>query len=336
VLQVVEHWSDGMSSPVVKEEYVVDPWAPEAIADDPVPGYYHVTQQIKFRANEAASIYYTTDGSTPTTSSQKFTESPRIFIDHDVTFKVLAVDLAGNASDVLTAEYHVNVGQTAVGPSDPATGFPSYYRDSKGLSLQLCIDNSGACLTTVADPTQPPSVPGNFIDEAFWWNATAEMPAGPANAQGLRGKARLVLATEAAFASGAVKAGQQIAFNRIRVRVDGLVPGETYAITHPYGKEILTADATGTINSTEDIGCLDAGGTCLATRVLDGRVGPWLRWDSGAPTGYVGDGATPHQVTGSPSGTNFFLIEGRDAGGAGVDRQETALFVVAGKLSTAP
>jgi hypothetical protein len=51
--------------------------------------------------------------------------------------------------------------------------------------------------------------------------------------------ASLALATEAAFATGAVQAGQQIAFNRIRVKVTGLDANTTYVITHPYGKETL-------------------------------------------------------------------------------------------------
>jgi hypothetical protein len=198
------------------------------------------------------------------------------------------------------------------------------------------VDASGACLTTVADPTLPPSVPGNFVDEAFYWNATASLDVGKPDALGKRGRGTLVLATEAAFASGAVQAGQQIAFNRIRIKLTGLEPGATYVITHPYGQETATADETGTIFTTEDIGCLDPGTGCLATTVLGGRVGPWLTWTSGAPDGYVGDGATPHLVTGSPAGTNFFLVEGPNAGGNGIDRAETPLFVVSGKLSTTP
>jgi hypothetical protein len=222
----------------------------------------------------------------------------------------------------------------AVGPLDNATGFPTFYTDNNNLSLQLCVDASGACLTTIADPTQPPSVPDNFIDEAFYWNATATMDAGKPDALGKRGKATLVLATEAAFATGPVIQGQQTAFNRIRLKVTGLEPGATYTITHPYGKETAVADDGGTIFATDDVGCLDPGTGCLANTILGGRLGPWLTWDSGAPDGYVGDGATAHLVTGSPFGTNYLLIEGPNAGGLGIDRAETQQFVVAGKLSS--
>jgi hypothetical protein len=118
--------------------------------------------------------------------------------------------------------------------------------------------------------------------------------------------------------------------------VTNLTAGETYKITHPYGVETVAADDGGTIFFTEDIGCLDPGTGCLATTVLGGRLGPWLKPVVGGPAGYIGDGATESLVTGSPAGTNFFLIEGPNAGGKGIDRAETNLFTVSGKISTAP
>jgi hypothetical protein len=337
-LKFVEAFADGTLSPIVTEAYNLDAVAPAVITDSPVPGYYHTVQQVSFRANKVADVWYTstTDGSTPPDplgadgklTGTKFTGTP-ITVGVNTTFALRAVDPSGNVSDLTSAVYRVNTANVAVGPMDNATGFPSFYTDNNNLSLQLCVDASGACLTTVADPTLPPSVPDNFIDEAFWWNATATMNAGNG------GRATLVLATEAAFATGDnIVQGQQTAFNRIRSKVTNLTPGATYTITHPYGKDTATADSGGTIFITEDIGCLDAGTGCLASTVLGGRVGPWLTWDAGAPDGYVGDGATPHLVTGSPNGTNFFLLEGPNAGGQGIDRAETNLFVVAGKLSS--
>lgn len=329
-----EHYADGTSSSIVTEVYTIDRVKPAVIADDPIPGFYHTVQNVTFRATEQAILYYTTNGETPSDSSTRYDGKP-IKVDRTTTFKLLAVDRGGNQSDVLTAAFNINIGQSAVGPLSTATGFPSWYRDSNGLELQLCVD-AVACLTSVPDLSLPASVPGNFPDEAFWWNATAQMDVGRPDVQNKRGRASLVLATEAAFASGDVKAGQQIAFNRIRVRISGLEPNATYVVTHPYGKESFTSDENGAISSTEDIGCLDPGGSCLAGTVLDGRLGPWLTWDAGAPDGYVGDGATEHLVKGSPTGANFFLIEGPNAGGNGIDRAETLLFVVAGKLSTTP
>jgi hypothetical protein len=322
---------DGMMTAVAKEVYTIDTVAPSVILDSPVPGYYHTVQQVSLRASENGTVFYTTDSSgDPATL---FDSKKPITVSTDTTFRVKAVDRAGNESEIVTAAYHINIGQTAVGPWNGATGFPTWYSDSNGVQLQLCVDGSGNCLTSVADPSQAPGVPGNFIDEGFFWNATATMNAG------VGGKATLVLATEAAFATPDVVSGQQIVFNRIRVKVTNLVPGATYHITHPYGTETATADDGGTIFITEDIGCLDPAAPCIRDTVLGGRLGPWLTWTNlGAAQldGYVGDGATPHLVTGSPLGTNFFQINGPNAGGQGIDTATTNLFVVAGKLSSTP
>ena len=79
-------------------------------------------------------------------------------------------------------------GLSAVGPVNPATGFPDWwYQDGNGLKLQLCLDGPPFCLAAASDLAPP--------DEAFWWQAEASVPAGG-------GTARLVLAQEAAFADG--------------------------------------------------------------------------------------------------------------------------------------
>src|SRR5439155_1356387 len=62
------------------------------------------------------------------------------------------------------------------------------------------------------------------------------------------------------------------------------------------------------------------------------RVGPsFLQWDASLPAppaGFVGDGITPHAVTGSPCGTNFYRVEGPLLPPGGV---QTNLFTVVGK-----
>src|SRR5438132_10817016 len=63
----------------------------------------------------------------------------------------------------------------AVGPIDPANGFPAYYQDSKNLALQPCLDT--VCDPTLAlpDPSQPVSFPANFPSEFFYYRAIASM-----------------------------------------------------------------------------------------------------------------------------------------------------------------
>jgi len=225
-----------------------------------------------------------------------------------------------------------NAALSQTGPVDPVHGFPTWYSDQNGLQLELCLE-SALCLAALPDPSLPVSFPGNFPDEAFWWAADASIESGGISAS-------LVMAQEAAFTNEVAEAGQQTAFSRLRIRVSGLVAGAVYTITHPYGTVTLTADPTGVINYTADYGCFDT--PCNQTtydRALNGPIpGPFLQWDEGAPTGYIGDPEVEHTVTGSPTGNNFFQIEGPGIGGEGVNSLKTDLFAVQGKIlgSTVP
>lgn len=225
---------------------------------------------------------------------------------------------------------------SARGPIDVNHGYPSWYEDSTGLRLELCLDEaSGLCLLELPTPGAPISFPDNFPDEAFWWAGEAAMPAGdPA----FGGQALLVLALEAAFLNEVPIAGDQMSFGRVRIRVEHLIPGQTYTVTHPFGVDtfVATADVR-SINFTEDIGCM--AGPCDFAAAFTSRIGPFLVWDPTAPApppGFVGDPGIEHTVVGSPFGTNFFRIEGPDVGGPGVDLIETDLFTVMGKISTGP
>ncbi len=244
----------------------------------------------------------------------------------------------------------------AVGPVHPDHGFPVWYQDStpgqptdsftytvqdnagatsnvatvaitqNPLILELCLDD----LTFCALPITPPfSFPDNFPDEAFYWAANATMPVGNG------GTADLVLALETGFAgTGAVVDGQQTVFARLRLNITGLNPNTAYTITYPYGAEVFTADNSGAINITRDLGV----GALDFTGVLNQLGGPLLVPDEtapAAPAGYIGDGVTPYTVTGSPTGNNFYRIEGPNAGPTGVNVAEVNQFTIVGKLATA-
>ena len=224
-----------------------------------------------------------------------------------------------------------NIPNRAVSASNPLHGFPYWYQDDAGMRLQLCLDDNGLCLSTALDPTRPAAVSDTFINfpgEAFWWAAEAEIP------RGVGDDALLVLAKEAAFTTEDAAVGKQISFDRVRVRIDSLVPGATYTVTYPFGVKTFVADDAGEINDTEDIGCGAA--PCDFRASLVGRITHFLRWDPAfaplAPSGYVGDPNTPHRVTGSPFNTNIFKVDGPNVGGSGVNSIQTNLFSVQGKL----
>ncbi len=246
------------------------------------------------------------------------------------------------------------------GPTDPANGYPVWYRDlstnvsangqdfPQGLPLELCDSmtqngNGYLCNLLPEDPA-PPASPGydpaqprdfatNFPHESFYFLADAAIAGG-----GDFANAGLGLALEAAF-GGDVAPGNQITFARVRIRIDINTPGN-YRITHPYGVlNFPNVPAGGrAINFTEDIGIGNPGDFSGA---LAGAIGPFLTWDTDFPIVigedvFIGDPAVAHTVTGSPFGTNVFRIERIDAEGNTLTQEETSLFNLTGKIFTTP
>ena len=236
------------------------------------------------------------------------------------------------------------------GPYTPANGgFASWYQDSHGRTLDLCLSKAlssrvpsapGApsymcsLLPTpgVFDDAQPIVFPTNFPDEAFWFTGeTALVDA----ARGI--DLGYVSAIEAAFAAEEPVEGDQVSFARVRIRVDVPTAG-TYVITHPYGVEVFNIDTPGrrAINMTRDIGI---GTPQTYDGALKGDIGPFLRSVNGpytetnpltgAAEQFIGDPNLSEPVTGSPFNTNYVRIEGPN----GLDLRTTT-FAVSGKLST--
>ncbi|MEK6193590.1 MAG: hypothetical protein N2F24_05110, partial [Deltaproteobacteria bacterium] len=226
------------------------------------------------------------------------------------------------------------------GPTNPQNGFALYVQDSGGLALEMCldsVDNLGTPPPCFFDPY----VPGNafseqigFGAEGFWWAADAFIDVPE------RGfSAILIQAVEAAFLTEDPIDGDQFPFTRLRIRVDVPAPG-VYTVTHPYGQESYLIESVGAgfeIRESFDI-------EFTADAQNQGRIAPFLRWDNSQPAppvGYIGDASTPHTVTGSPLGTNFFQIEGTSLSGApislaadGSNLVATDQFIVMGKVFT--
>jgi hypothetical protein len=235
-------------------------------------------------------------------------------------------------------------------------GFPDTYTDQDGVGMVLATDITDPLLPAMAeavnlpDPTGPLDVAtGNFFGESFYWLGGTTMPTDGANGQAL-----LVMAVEAVWDNPleAIIDGDQLVFSRIRIRIDvGDDPANagTYTVTHPFGTEVFEIDAAliaanaggRVVNWTDDClhldianpSCSIAGGNQFSnvTDPAIASISHFLRWDTGAPVGYVGDPAIPHALTGSPTGDNIFRVEGPNIGGPGIDSIETNLFSVAGK-----
>ena len=119
----------GNNSTVYTETYIIDTSAPTANAN-PAGGLYNATQSVVLAANEPVTIYYTTDGSDPTTSSAQYTVP--IAISANTVLKFFAVDSAGNLSGIYTENYIINVGsadlrvETVTTSGNTATGITNY------------------------------------------------------------------------------------------------------------------------------------------------------------------------------------------------------------------
>jgi len=228
------------------------------------------------------------------------------------------------------------LGFASAGPVDPANGFPTSYTDANALVLGPCLTDLNFCGLDVA-PTVvdgalafPANYGGTFPEEFFYNRCVGKMTV----ANG--GVASVVIALEGAFANGTVVAGEQMVFGRLRIRVtSGLVPGATYNVTTPVGVYTFVADGGGRILMTDDVG-LVPGLFSGPGSALTSHVGPFLRWDTDLPLfdlqgrEYVGTPLIDHTITGSPTGTNFFRIDGPSTGGPGVNSVQTNLFAVTG------
>ena len=225
----------------------------------------------------------------------------------------------------------------AVGPASPQTGFPTFYTDMGGTSVELCLEGDGLTGMCLFDPV----VPGNafsaqvgFGAEAFYWSADALMTIAPGGALPTGGGALLVLALEAAWVNEDPIDGDQFPFGRIRVRFNAPVAGD-YTIIHPFGSMTFNDVIAGEqVRESVDIG---APAPNFEVALLSG-IGPFLRAETPAPpAGFLGDPGIDQTVTGSPTGNNFFRLEGpagSNLDGLGNDFIQTNMFSVFGKIFT--
>lgn len=92
---------------ILNTAYVIslDDTAP-SISFSPDSGYFNTTQNITLTPSETSTIYYTLDGSTPTTSSSVY--SAPLSISTTTTIKAFAVDTALNVGTIYTKVYTID------------------------------------------------------------------------------------------------------------------------------------------------------------------------------------------------------------------------------------
>jgi hypothetical protein len=182
-----------------------------------------------------------------------------------------------------------------VGIAPNVGGFPTWYQDTTGLALEFCSPKNlseldgGWCLLLPPDVTVvPEAFPSNFFDEHFYYAAGAGI-----GTRVLGAKANLVIGMEGAFVPGAVVAGDQVAFARIRVVLNPVPLSGTYRFIHPYGENSIEGVAGLRIFYTDDFGAMCGLNFDCA---LNGRMGPFL-----LPSATVGGAEMPALTEANPT-----------------------------------
>jgi hypothetical protein len=249
----------------------------------------------------------------------------------NIAFLASIFALCGTAV-AIAAPGGTSVGDNPANPGNPGlaqlgavakNGFPAWYRDGNGTRLEPCLDAANPLCIMGALPNgdqavTPDNVGGNFPDEFFYQAAGAGIDNVGANvgtaAKPRFGKAGLDASLEGAFLNGPPKAGEQMVFARLRLRITAGLQGSTnYLFVHPYGERTIQTDSgSDNLFVTEDIGVTQG----KFDDALKGRVAPFLKWDPtvapAAPDGYTGDPNTDHAITGGVN--DYFAIMGPGVG----------------------
>jgi uncharacterized repeat protein (TIGR01451 family) len=90
---------------------------PPTVNANPTGGLYNTTKTVTLKMSEPGTIYYTTNGTTPTVKSSKY--STPITITSTTILKYLAVNLAGNKSPVYSQTYTIDKVPPKVSSTSP-------------------------------------------------------------------------------------------------------------------------------------------------------------------------------------------------------------------------
>ncbi|AIF83549.1 putative xylanase/chitin deacetylase [Candidatus Nitrososphaera evergladensis SR1] len=131
----------GRTTPIVSETYTFDTTPPTVTASPP-GGLYNTAQSVTLTASESSTIYYTTDGQTPTTFSPVY--SSPIQISSNTDLKFFAKDTAGNEGLVVVETYVIDTVPPSVTASPPG----GVYNASQSVTLTASKPGSTIYYTT--------------------------------------------------------------------------------------------------------------------------------------------------------------------------------------------
>jgi hypothetical protein len=154
----------GNKSKEYKNVYFLDTRAPD-LNISPFGGKFGQSVKVQIQPNEASDIYFTLDNSVPTTSSISY-KMP-FSVTNTCTLKVLAVDKAGNTSDIIRAFFVIdkNIPVVNVSHEGGLSNKPIRIRlnAASGISIFYSLDEF-APLSSYTPYTQPLKLkPGQTI-----------------------------------------------------------------------------------------------------------------------------------------------------------------------------
>ena len=129
---------------------------PPVTTASPGGGTYTSAVNVTLSVNEAATTYYTTDGSTPTTGSSVY-GSP-IAISADATLQFFSVDTAGNSEAVQSESYVISVGSDTTPPVTTASPAGGSYSAAVDVTLSVNEPATTYYTTDGSTPTTGSSV----------------------------------------------------------------------------------------------------------------------------------------------------------------------------------
>ena len=152
---------------------------PPAVTIVQAPDLADGKYQVRFQSSEASSIYYTLDGSTPTTASTEW-KPPRaralplpVSVAAGQTLKWIATDFKGNISAVSSKVLGTVDVPGNVGGSVPATlaltfnGPATFGAFTPGIAKEYTTSTDLNVISTAGDATLSVSTPGRMTNGAF-------------------------------------------------------------------------------------------------------------------------------------------------------------------------
>ncbi|MGD0097346.1 MAG: chitobiase/beta-hexosaminidase C-terminal domain-containing protein, partial [Terracidiphilus sp.] len=158
------------NSPAATAAYTIDPVLP-APTFSPAPGTYISTQTVTIGdATNGTTIYYTTNGTTPTTSSSVY--SGPITVSATETLEAIAVETGYANSAVATAAYTINTATAVAAPVFSPT--PGTYTSPQSVTISDATN--GAAIYYTIDGSTPSASSTRYMG-AIWQTATQTLKA---------------------------------------------------------------------------------------------------------------------------------------------------------------